>query len=278
MAKKILVNYTFEGNEIQNALVHALATAPTVYGAGQVYFDTALNKLGIYDGTAWYYVYALNDAGTSATDLWSANQIQTAINAAVSGGVSYQGGYDAATNTPDLEAGTGVLKGYMYTVTAAGTFFTEQVSIGDVIIAEIDAPSTLADYTIVERNLNTATETSEGTVRLATQAEVDAGTAGASAVTPDKFQQAITNLGLVKTFAVDLDGAGEASVVRVFAGGKTTWTVTHNLGTVDVDVIVKEIATGEVVGTEIVATTVNAIEVIANGNKADGIYRVTIIG
>ena len=278
MAKKILVSYDFLGNEIQNALLHVLPSAPTALAAGQVYYDSTENRVRWYDGSSWNSLYSINDGGTATTDIWSADQIQSAIDTAVSGGVIYKGGYNAATNTPDLEAGTGVLKGFMYTVTAAGNFFTEAVSIGDVLIAEIDAPTTLADWTVVERNLNTATETSEGTVRLATQAEVDAGTAGALAVTPDKFQQALINADIPSRFAVDLDGAGEASVVRVFAGGQTTWTVTHNLGTVDVDVIVKEIATGEVVSTEVIATTINAIEVIVNGNKADGVYRVTIIG
>jgi hypothetical protein len=209
MAKKILVSYNFLGNQIENALVHVLASAPTALNAGQIYYDSTENRVRWYDGSSWNSLYTINDAGTATTDLWSADKVQSAIDAAVSGGVSYQGGYDAATNTPDLEAGTGVLKGYMYTVTVAGLFFTEQVEIGDVLIAEVDAPTTLANWTIVERNLNTATETSEGTVRLATQAEVDAGTAGALAVTPDKFQQGLTNAGVTLKFAVNLDGAGD---------------------------------------------------------------------
>jgi len=278
MAKKILVSYNFLGNQIENALVHVLATPPTALAAGQIYYDSVENRVRWYDGSSWNSLYTINDAGTATTDLWSADKVQSAIDAAVSGGVSYQGGYDAATNTPDLEAGTGVLKGYMYTVTAAGLFFTEQVEIGDVLIAEIDAPSALADWTVVERNLNTATETSEGIVRLATQAEVDAGTAGALAVTPDKFQQGITNLGLTKKYSVDLDGAGEASVVRVFAGGRTTWTVTHNLNSLDVQVEVKEIATGETVETDVIENTVNSTDLVMNGNIADNLYRVVIIG
>ena len=278
MAKKILVNYNLLGNEIQNALVHVLASAPTALGAGQVYYDSVENRLKWYDGSTWNAIYTIDDAGTATTDLWSADKIQSTINAAVSGGVSYQGGYNASTNVPDLEAGTGVLKGYMYTVTVAGNFFTEAVEIGDVLISENDAPSTLAEWTVVQSNLSTATETSEGTVRLATQAEVDAGTAGALAVTPDKFQQGLINAGVPIKFAVNLDEAGEASVVRAFAGGATTWTVTHALNTLDIEVEVKEISTGETVGTEVISSGVNAVDIIVNGNKADGLYRVTILG
>ena len=280
MAKKILVSYTFEGNEVQNALLHVLAANPTALGAGQVYYNSVTNRVRWYNGTTWLELYTINDVGTSTTDLWSADKIQSAINTAISGGVNYQGGYNAATNTPNLDssptAGT-LLKGYMYTVTVAGTFFTEPVSIGDVIIIEIDDPAALTDFTIVERNLNTATETSEGTVELATQGEVDAGTAGALVVTAATFQQGLINSAVTKKYAVDLDNA-EASVVRAFAGGRTTFTVTHNLGTTDTTYNVKEISTGETVETEADNTAANTMDIIFNGNIADDIYRVTIIG
>lgn len=279
MAKKVLVSLDLGGNEIQNTLVHVLATAPTALAAGQVYYDTTENRVRWYDGSQWNSLYTINDAGTTTTDLWSADQIQSAINAAVSGGVTYQGGYDANTNTPDLDVTTpavGVLKGYMYTVTAAGTFFTEQVSIGDVLIAEVDSPASLADWTIVERNLNSATETSEGTTEIATQAEVDAGTDDFRYVTPLKLATWFANQQGVVKFAVDLDSA-DPNVTRVFSGGQTTFTVTHNLNTTDTIQSVKEIATGEEVIAEIDNTGANTMDVIFNGNKADGVYRITIV-
>jgi hypothetical protein len=72
----------------------------------------------------------------------------------IEGGVTYQGGYDANTNTPDLDTSpSGVTKGDMYTVTANGTFFTASVEVGDVLIAEIDSAAVEADWTIVQTNL-----------------------------------------------------------------------------------------------------------------------------
>ena len=44
MAKKILVSYNFGGREIQNALVHVLASAPTALAAGQIYYDSTENQ------------------------------------------------------------------------------------------------------------------------------------------------------------------------------------------------------------------------------------------
>ena len=87
-----------------------------------------------------------------STKAYIASQIASAI----VGGVYYQGSYNAGTNTPDLEtptAGT-IFKGFMWTVTVLGDFFTESVQVGDVLIAEVDDPSVLADWTVVQSNLD----------------------------------------------------------------------------------------------------------------------------
>ena len=80
------------------------------------------------------------------------------VDQAVTGALSYQGGYDAATNTPDLDTNpsSSIKKGWTYTVTADGSFFTEQVRVGDVLIAEVDAPTALSDWTTVQNNIDLA--------------------------------------------------------------------------------------------------------------------------
>ncbi len=85
------------------------------------------------------------------------------VDNAVVGGLFYQGGYDAATNTPDLTTSpNSILKGWTYTVTADGTFFGEQLRIGDVLIAEVDDPSALGDWTTVQNNIDLASLTQIG--------------------------------------------------------------------------------------------------------------------
>ena len=86
------------------------------------------------------------------------------VDAAVAGGLIYQGGYNAATNTPNLDTPpTGTIKkGFMWTVTADGLFFTEQLRVGDSVIAEVDSPTTLADWTTVQGNVDLATLTTVG--------------------------------------------------------------------------------------------------------------------
>lgn len=89
--------------------------------------------------------------------------VDTEIGLAVSGGVTYKGGYNASTNTPDLDTSpSGIIKGDMYTCTFAGTFFTVELEIGDVLIAEIDNAAVEADWTIVEKNLTGAVTNTTG--------------------------------------------------------------------------------------------------------------------
>ena len=158
----------------------------------------------------------------------------------VEGLLDFKGGYDANTNTPDLvtPAPGAVLKGDAYVVTVGGIFFGEEVSPGDFLFAKVDDPAALADWVVVERNL------------------------------PD---------GVTTKFSVDLNDA-EATVTRVEAGGQTTFTVTHGLNTLDVEVDVKRLSDGRFFGAQISATGVNTVEIVGNGSISNAVYRAIIIG
>ncbi len=87
------------------------------------------------------------------------------IDDSVAGGLIYQGGYDANLNIPDLDgppSPNNIKKGWTYTVTDDGLFFTEQVRVGDVLIAEVDAPTSLDDWTTVQNNVDLASLTQVG--------------------------------------------------------------------------------------------------------------------
>ena len=99
-------------------------------------------------------------------------EVKTYIDNSVAGGLIYQGGYNAATNTPDLDVSpsSSIEKGWTYTVTADGSFFTEQVRVGDLIIAEIDSPTSLSDWTTVQNNIDLASSTQIGIGNVAASA------------------------------------------------------------------------------------------------------------
>jgi hypothetical protein len=117
--------------------------------------DTVLGKIGAGNVSAVAIDSDLTSVSASHDTIPSAKATKDYIDSVVTGALTYQGGYDASTNTPDLDtlpSGT-IKKGWTYTVTAAGTFFTEVVSIGDMLISEKDVPTLLADWTIVNKNI-----------------------------------------------------------------------------------------------------------------------------
>jgi hypothetical protein len=305
MSKNILVNFDFNGNEIQNPVVHNLGAAPAAL-EGKIYYNTTSKVIFWYDGTTWNAINTIDDAGTAVTDLWSADKIQSAINTAVSSGVTYKGALDASVPTPDLNVITSEV-GDMYTTTVAGTITfttgTLVLDIGDVVIAEAAGVLNNANqWTVVEHNLEgallsannlsdvasavtafsnikqAATESATGVAEIATQAEVTAGTDDTRIVTPLKLEQRLTGIGV--GFSVALNSA-LGTVARVFAGGQTTYTVTHSLNTLKTHVTVRLTSTEEEVVIEnnsasVNTTDMNTTDIIFNGNSTDNTYNVLI--
>ncbi len=172
--------------QILNFVVHSAGSAPTNTGTlgGMMWWDSSNVSLKVHNGTSWLSLVkgpasstsnnipqwdgtggdaikaglslktTLADPGLD-TALASEKAIRSAISTALVGGVTYKGGYNAATNTPLLDSTpiAGIKQGDMYTVTVAGTFFTDPVDIGDVLIAEQDDPTALTHWTVVNRNI-----------------------------------------------------------------------------------------------------------------------------
>ncbi len=77
------------------------------------------------------------------------------------------------------------------------------------------------------------------------------------------------------SFSIDLDSSSPL-VTRVFSGGRTTFTVTHALNTLDIKPQVFRLSDGRTIGFRAERTGVNTVEVSRNGNIADGLFRLVI--
>ena len=144
------------------------------------------------------------------TTLPTSAAVKAYVDASVAGGLIYQGGYNAATNTPNLDSPptiAGIKRGWTYTVTADGTFFTEQVRVGDVLIAEIDTPTTLADWTIVQSNIDLASLTQVGI------GNVNAGTGIGVSYTSGTATITNTDLGSSQNIFKNIAVAGQSTIV-----------------------------------------------------------------
>ena len=80
--------------------------------------------------------------------------VKAYVDGIVTGINNLKGGYEADTDIPAISAGVGVLQGDTYYITASGTFYTQQVDKGDLIIATIDNADADGEWIVVNRNID----------------------------------------------------------------------------------------------------------------------------
>lgn len=156
----IRANLDLNNNEIQNAKFQSLASAPQNPTAGLFYFDTTLNKFGVYNGTTWIYleegidltaisatapilfnqttgVISANvdaNVGDNPNYLITSGAVQTYVDDAVSGGIQYKGVWQAEGETDYSDIQLPVNAGYMYYVQGHTTIDGINWNTGDRLI------------------------------------------------------------------------------------------------------------------------------------------------
>ena len=142
-------------------------------GAGTVTNVTSAdaNTITVASGTTTPTITAVTTGGvgSSNTNLVTGDQVQTAINSALTGSVEFKGGFNAGTGDIDGTANnltTGASRiaiavGDLYVVTTAGSFYgTEPLGIGDQVICQTAAgvgTSDINDWITIESNVVPAT-------------------------------------------------------------------------------------------------------------------------
>ena len=166
---------------------------------------------------------------------------------ATSGNSEFQGGYNADTNTPDLDSNpsTSIQQGYFWAVTDSGTFFAETVQPGDLIFANQDNPgATFGNWTVVQSGQEVA---GQG----ATDGATTKGIAGFDSAT-----FSVTANGFVTS---DIYGGASALGVVPSGGGGTTFLRGDGTWVVPTDTNTQRAAgTGLSLNTNTIDANVNA--------------------
>lgn len=347
MSKRFLVNLDLTKNEIQNVVIHKLATAPASPSEGQIYYNTSDKRYYLRTDTTWKDVtgrlddilsntnaVSITDNGDGTLNIEIANanasnaglmssadkvlidsatsdatagtlvirdpngdasfnditaenitinQTPTSPNHAatkayvdglVSSGINIRGVIDASTN-PDYPAGNLGDAYYINTAGRIGGGSGPLVEPGDLIVVVAEPPGSPggdeatagADWIIMQANVDKATELTAGTIRIATQTEVDAGVVTDAAVTPSTLATYVAALLTAGKFAADI-GDGTATQI----------TVVHGLATEDVNVQIRDTVTKEIVETCIAITDANTITLDFTVPPTTNAYRVVIQG
>ena len=182
------------------------------------------------------------------------------VDSVATGLLEYKGGYNASTNSPALTGGSNIASdaGDTYTVTADGTFISEQVRVGDLIIVEeaISASSTpaLSKFTIVQSNVDLATAA----------ATAGAAVKGISGYDSNNFSVSSGFVSLKKFSA------------NIGDGSNTSYTVNHALGSRDVIVQLYDNSSYDTVIADVVRTDTNNVTVSFTAAPSTNDIRVLI--
>lgn len=202
---------------------------------------------------------------TEMVHVWDGVQF-VALAVTVEGDVVFRDVVDASTS---LDAQAEAIAGYQYIVGTAGTLAMTGVTflpdavvqVGDMVLFT----SATTAY-VLQRNDVDATETVVGNVRLATQAEADAGANDTAAITSLKLQTKLETQAYTRQYTVTTDLVAN-----------TPATITHNLDLADRDAYTINVTHGnEVIGVAVVSIGANSLSVESSVALTGA--RITVVG
>jgi hypothetical protein len=243
------------------------ANQVTLAKLAQVANNTVIGNTSGGTATPSEVIIVTDLASASSTTLATSAAIKTYIDTNVGNLGNLEGAWDASSGSFPVGSSpvAGTKAGDYWYVSVAGTTGGVAFNVGDVIVAKINnaSTSTSSDWIQLEVNRDQATETVLGLAEIATQTEVNTGTDDQRIVTPLKL----------KTFIDNRTGGYAANIGN---GSATSYAVSHGLGTIDVNVMLKDNSTLAQVFADVVITDANTVTISFAVAPASNAYRVII--
>lgn len=256
---KRLSNLDLAQNELQNARIQNLASAPSSPVKGQVYFNTTTNKFNVYNGTVWVEMGTSAATGDMEKSIYDTNNSGVVDDAEKLNNQSpsyyldrtNHSGSQAISTVSGLQTALDGKAAASHTHTTSQiTDFTSAVNalIGNVIDGAPGALDTLNEL------------------------------AAALGDDPNFAATLATQLNTLDSRLDTLEGVTPTRKYVTNVGGSTTMTVTHNLGTKDVIVQIRQVSDDAVVEADITNSTTNTVTITTASAPAASSLRVTVIG
>lgn len=254
---QVLTNLDLAKNELQNAVVQNLTSAPANPKAGQPYFNSTDNKLYCYNGSVWVdlTVIFVNLAILQATSATFTTALKTKLDGIAEGANKY--------THPTTHPASIIVQD------ANNRFVT------DTLISNWNGKETTSGAQAkADGALNSAKSYTDTKV-----ADLIASAPGAL----DTLKELATALGNDPNFAATITNLINTKTGKYAAtignGSATSFTVTHNLGTQDVQVTIRENASPyAIVFADVQISNANAVTVLFASAPTSNQYKVIVTG